>query len=162
NYTIYGYLSGIAAPFDAAGQVLLAKYPDANIYHGRVVPAKNDIGYEVRILHLMGRDKKTAKYEIFNGNPQELERIDGNPPPTATAHLVWVETAKDEWKLYNINNWFHKWSDKADPVIYAHFADKQAPYDIYGFINGQSAPFSKKSQEIIEKSKGARMFHGLI
>src|SRR5207248_3190958 len=69
---------------------------------------------------------------------------------------------KDEWKLYNLNNWFHKWSDKADPVIYSHYADKPAPYDIFGFINGQAAPFSKKSQELIDKHPGARMFHGLI
>ena len=61
-----------------------------------------------------------------------------------------------------LNNWFHKWSPEADPVIYSHYADKQAPHDIYGFINGQSAPFAKKSQDLIEKHKGARMFHGLI
>ncbi len=83
HYTVYGYLKGIAAPFDAAGKQLLARYPDANIYHGRVVPAKNDIGYEVRILHLLGRDRKTAKYEVFHGNPQELTKLDGEAPPEA-------------------------------------------------------------------------------
>jgi hypothetical protein len=81
HYTVYGYLGGIAAPFDAASKPLLAKYPDSSIYHGRVVPAKNEIGYEVRILHLLGRDKKTAKYEIFHGNPQEIQRLEGTPPP---------------------------------------------------------------------------------
>ncbi|MBI2806927.1 MAG: hypothetical protein HYX68_18255 [Planctomycetes bacterium] len=81
HYTVYGYLGGIAAPFDAAGKALLKKYPDANIYHGRVVPAKNDIGYEVRVLHLLGRNKKTLRYEIMHGNPKAIERLDGTPPP---------------------------------------------------------------------------------
>jgi hypothetical protein len=81
DYTIYGYLNGIAAPFDAEGKKLLEKYPDANIYHGRIVAAKNEIGYEVRILHLMGRDKKTARYEIMYGNPSEIEKLDGNAAP---------------------------------------------------------------------------------
>ena len=35
---------------------------------------------EYGILHLMGRDKKTAKYEIFHGNPQEVEKLDGAAP----------------------------------------------------------------------------------
>jgi hypothetical protein len=81
HYTVFGYFGSIAAPFDAEGKTLLLKYPDANIYHGRVVPAKNEVGYEVRILHLLGRDKKTAKYEIMHGNPREIEKLDGTPPP---------------------------------------------------------------------------------
>ncbi len=81
NYTVYGYLTGIAAPFDAEGKALLAKHPDASIYHGRIVPAKNEIGYEVRILHLLGRNKKTARYEIMHGDPSTVERLDGNAPP---------------------------------------------------------------------------------
>ena len=81
NYTVYGYFPGIIAPFDAEGKTLLLKYPDAHIYHGRVVAAKNDVGHELRVLHLLGRDKKTAKYEIWHGNPRELERLDGTPPP---------------------------------------------------------------------------------
>jgi hypothetical protein len=81
HYTIYGYLNGLAAPFDAEGKALLAKYPDTNIAHGRVVPAKNELGYEIRVLHLLGRDKKTAKYDIFHGNPQEVQRLDGTAPP---------------------------------------------------------------------------------
>jgi hypothetical protein len=83
HYTVFGYLGGIAAPFDADGKKLLEKYPDTSIYHGRVVAAKNEIGYELRILHLLGRDKKTAKYEIFHGNPREIEKLDGMPPPEA-------------------------------------------------------------------------------
>ena len=81
HYTVFGYLGGIAAPIDAEGKKLLDKYPDTSIYHGRVVPTKNEVGYELRILHLLGRDKKTAKYEIFHGNPQEVEKLDGTPPP---------------------------------------------------------------------------------
>lgn len=83
HYTVYGYLGGIAAPFDAEGKKLLEKYPDTSIYHGRIVAAKNEIGYELRVLHLLGRDKKTAKYEIFHGNPLEVEKLDGAAPPEA-------------------------------------------------------------------------------
>lgn len=83
RYTVYGYLTGIAAPFSADGQKLLAKYPDANIYHGRIVPDKNELGYEVQVLHLMGRDKKTAKYEVFHGNAADLVPLEGTPPPEA-------------------------------------------------------------------------------
>lgn len=81
HYTVYGYFGGIAAPFDAEGKKLLEKYPDANIYHGRVVAAKNEIGYELRVLHLLGRDKKTARYEVMYGDPQGVEKLDGNAPP---------------------------------------------------------------------------------
>ena len=83
HYTVYGYLNGIAAPFDDAGKALLAKYPNASIYHGRIVPAKNAIGYEVRVLHLLGRDKKTARYEIMHGDPRAIEKLDGAAPPEA-------------------------------------------------------------------------------
>ena len=96
-------------------------------------------------------------------------------PKIATAHVVWVDAnpsppaplpkgtrGDGSWKEYCVNNWFHPWSDQADPEIYRVFADKQAPYDIYGFINGQSAPFSAKAKEIIKERPKARMFHGLI
>ncbi len=106
----------------------------------------------VKIVGVTGVDRLPATFYDFKLDEKHI----------ATAHLVYVETAKNKWELYNANNWFHKWSDHADPVIYAHFADKQAPYDIYGFINGQSAPFAKKSQELIAQHQGARMFHGVI
>jgi hypothetical protein len=83
NYTVYGYLGGIAAPLDAEGKKLLAQYPDAVIYHGRVVKAKTDAGHELHLLHLLGRDKKTGKYAIFYGNAAELIRLDGKAPPEA-------------------------------------------------------------------------------
>lgn len=81
HYTVFGYFAGISAPFDAEGKRLLEKHPDASIYHGRIVPAKNDIGFEVRILHLLGRNKKTLRYEVMFGNPAEIEKLDGNAPP---------------------------------------------------------------------------------
>ena len=105
----------------------------------------------VKIVGVTGVDRLPATYYDL--------KLD--EPNIATAHLVYVEVGK-EWKLYNANNWFHKWSEQADPIIYSHYADKDAPYDIYGFINGQSAPFGKKSQTLIEQHKGARMFHGRI
>jgi hypothetical protein len=106
----------------------------------------------VKIVGVTGIDRLPASFYDF--------KLD--EPNIATAHLVFVDGGQDEWKLYNANNWFHKWSDKADPIIYSHYADKQAPYDIYGFINGQAAPFSKQARELIEKYPRARMFHGVI
>ena len=106
----------------------------------------------VRIVGVTGVDRLPATFYDFKLDEANI----------ATAHLVWVEVPRDGWQLFNANNWFHKWSERADPVIYSHYADKPAPFDIYGFINGQSAPFSKRSQELIEQAKGARMFHGLI
>jgi hypothetical protein len=42
------------------------------------------------------------------------------------------------------------------------YAGKPAPYDVYGFLNGQSAPLGKDAQALIEWHRGATMFHGLI
>lgn len=86
HYTVYGYLKGIAAPFDAEGQKLLAKFePEYGgiIYHGRVLKANNPAGCEVRILHLLGRHKKTQNYAVFHGDAKELVKLDGKPPPEA-------------------------------------------------------------------------------
>jgi hypothetical protein len=83
NYTVYGYLTGATAPVDAAGKKLLEQHPDSSIYHGRIVKANNPVGYEIRILHLLGRSKKTARYEVFHGNPAELTLLDGQVPPEA-------------------------------------------------------------------------------
>ena len=83
NYTVYGYLRGIAAPFNKAGQDLIASNAanySGMIYHGRVVQAKNDVGYEIRLLHLMGRNKKTARYEVFHGDPKLLVPLDQRRP----------------------------------------------------------------------------------
>ncbi len=81
----------------------------------------------------------------------------------ATALVLSVETAPKTWKEYYVNNWFHKWGDKADKTIHAIYADKKAPYDIYGFVDGQGAPFDKKSREIIDMHKGRyTTFHGIV
>ena len=83
HYSVYGYLGGIAAPFDAAGQELIKRYEPVYtgiIYHGRVVAAKNEAGFEIRVLHLMGRHKKTLRYEVFHGNGAELVKLDQKPP----------------------------------------------------------------------------------
>jgi hypothetical protein len=83
NYTVYGYLKGIAAPFDSAGQKLIREslpLYSGTIYHGQVVKATNDIGYEVRVLHLMGRNKETLRYEVFHGDPSLLTPLDQRRP----------------------------------------------------------------------------------
>jgi hypothetical protein len=83
HYTVYGYLNGIAAPFNKAGQELVKKHEaeyGGIIYHGRVERADNDVGFEVRILHLMGRHKKSLDYSVFHGNPADIPKLDGTPP----------------------------------------------------------------------------------
>lgn len=94
--------------------------------------------------------------------PREFYGFKLDEPLIATAFVVYVDTGKDMWKEYFVNNWFHGWGKTADQAIHKLYADKKAPYDIYGFIKGQSAPFSKKSQELIAQHTGAKMFHGLI
>jgi hypothetical protein len=85
-------------------------------------------------------------------------------PNLATALIVWVEAGNNDWKPFYINNWFHRWGDKADAAVHKHYADRPAPHNIYGFVRGQTAPFTRKSQEIIEKNKSnpSLMFHGLV
>lgn len=85
-------------------------------------------------------------------------------PNLATALAVYVETAANKWEPYFINNWFHQWGERADKAIYAHYTDKDRPYDIYGFARAQSAPFTPKSQEVIDANKDnpSLMFHGRI
>lgn len=83
HYTVYGYVGGIAAPFDAAGQKLLDESStdySGIIYHGRLVKADNPVGYELRVLHLMGRHKKTLRYEVFHGDATELVPLDQKKP----------------------------------------------------------------------------------
>lgn len=83
RYYVCGYLAGIAAPLDAAGKKLLGKHgPNYNgiIYRGRIHKAKNDVGYEVQVTHLVGRNKKTARYEVFHGDPLKLALLDTRKP----------------------------------------------------------------------------------
>ena len=94
--------------------------------------------------------------------PAEFYKLKLDEPNLATALVVWVETAPQTWKEYYVNNWFHKWGDKADRAVYKVYADRKAPYDIYGYVNGQTAPFSKEAKALIGRHKSARTFHGLI
>ena len=107
----------------------------------------------VRVIGVKAIDRIPADFYDF--------KLD--EPNLATALILRVEAKPNEWKDYYVNNWFHKWGDKADKVMHGHYADKKAPYDIYGFVNGQAAPFDKKSQEILEKHKATyTTFHGLV
>ena len=85
-------------------------------------------------------------------------------PDIVTALIVYVETAPGTWKEFWVNNWFHKWGAKADKAIYAHYADKDRPYNMYGYVNGQAAPFDAKSRAIIDKKRDnpSIMFQGRI
>ena len=106
----------------------------------------------VKVFAVTGVDRQPAEFYDF--------KLD--EPNVATAFVVWVETAPDVWKEYYVNNWFHHWGAKVDPAVHKLYADKKTPYDIYGFINGQSAPFDARGRELIESHKKAKMFHGLV
>ena len=94
--------------------------------------------------------------------PPTFHKLKLDEPNVATAFVVWVETAPGQWKEYYVNNWFHQWGDRTDRAAHKLYAGKKAPYDVYGFINGQAAPFSKEARALLARHKGARMFHGLI
>jgi hypothetical protein len=82
NYTIYGFLSGAPAPFDSPGKALVEKYGKEYcdiVYHARVVRAKEG-GFELRVLHLMGRHRKWLEYRVLHGDPRELVKLDQKPP----------------------------------------------------------------------------------
>jgi len=83
NYTVYGYLAGIVAPMDAAGKALIEKYSpiyQGIIHHSRIVPARNKVGYERKVLHLLGRHRENRRYEVFYGDPSKLVPLDGRRP----------------------------------------------------------------------------------
>jgi hypothetical protein len=82
-YTVYGYLGSNLAPVDKAGQAIIDKNKDeypGMIYHARVVKADNPVGYELQLIHLMGRSKKDAAYRIFYGDPKKIAKLDGKGP----------------------------------------------------------------------------------
>jgi hypothetical protein len=106
----------------------------------------------IKVVGITGVDRQPATFYDFKLNEPNL----------ATAFVVWVETKPGEWREFYVNNWFHKWGEKVDLVVHRLYAGKEAPYDVYGFLNGQVAPFSKKAQGLIDLHKGARMFHGLL
>jgi len=83
HYTVYGYLRGIAAPFDSESQALLDKYAETYrgiIHHARVVKADNPVGFELSAIHFMGRNKKTLRYEVFFGDSSKLRPLDQKKP----------------------------------------------------------------------------------
>ena len=80
HYSVYGYLGGIAAPFDKEGQALVKMYERdymGIIYHGRVKKADNEAGFEVHIVNLMGRHRKTLDYSVFHGKQGVIPMLDG-------------------------------------------------------------------------------------
>jgi hypothetical protein len=127
-------------------------------YHWRMGPTATGlkVGWSknprVKVVGVSGIDRLPPTFH-------DLKLEDAN---IATVLVLYVETTDGKWQEYYVNNWFHKWSVRADPVIHSVYAGKKAPYDIYGFINGQTAPFSKEAQALIAKHPKARMFHGLI
>lgn len=127
-------------------------------YHWRMGPTQTGLKVDwskqprVKVVGVAGVDRLPPKFHDLPLNDKHL----------ATVLALFVETKLNEWQEFYVNNWFHKWGDQADAAIHKLFADKKAPYDIYGFINGQAAPFSAASKAIIAKYPKARMFHGLI
>src|SRR5262249_20606617 len=94
--------------------------------------------------------KANPRVKVIGGKaidriPEKLPGLDLKDANLATALLVFVETPSGEWKEFYVNNWFHVWGPRADPKIYAHYAGKPAPYDVYGFARAQAAPFDKAS-----------------
>ncbi len=83
-------------------------------------------------------------------------------PHLATAFIVLVETSPDKWQEIFVNNWFHRWGPRADAVIHAAYADKKPPYEIYGWIAGKRAPYSKASTAVVAKYPSAKVFRGFV
>lgn len=85
GYFVCGYLNGTAAPFNAEGKERIARAGELYagiIYCGHVEKANNEVGYEIRLTHLVGRHKKSAQYEVFHGDPAKLPRLDTKRPRT--------------------------------------------------------------------------------
>ena len=107
----------------------------------------------VKVIGVRGVDRSPAEFYQF--------KLD--EPNIATAFVLLVETKKDEWKEFYVNNWFHKWGADADQAIYKFYADKKPPYDVYGWVPGKAAPWDKKSQQIIDQHDVSQaMYHGQI
>ena len=107
---------------------------------------------------------KVVGVKAIDRQPPDFYDFKLDEPNLATAFIVFVETEPKVWKEFFVNNWFHKWGDKTDKAIHAFYADKKSPYDMYGFVNGQSAPFDSKSLEILDKNKdfSPSTFHGRV
>ena len=95
--------------------------------------------------------------------PPEFHDLDLKDQPVVTAFIILAEAGPGEWKEWYVNNWFHKWGPETDRIMHKRFADRKAPYDIYGFVEGMAAPFDAKSRLIVEKHPPGRlMYHGRI
>jgi hypothetical protein len=107
---------------------------------------------------------KVVGVKAIDRIPADFYDFKLDEPNLTTALVVYVETAPGVWKEWFVNNWFHQWGKRADKFVHARYAGKPAPYDIYGFVNGQAAPFDKKSQAVLDKNKDnpSLMFHGRI
>lgn len=82
NYTIYGYVNSQPAPFDRASQGIFDKHKDdynGHIYHARVVKTDKG-GHELKLIHLMGRHKKSLEYRVFHGDPKTMIKLDQKAP----------------------------------------------------------------------------------
>ena len=108
-------------------------------------------GPRVKVLGVTGVDRTPATF-------YDLKLDD---PLLTTAFVVWVDES-GRWKEFYVNNWLHPWGEKADKVVHGLYAGREAPYDVYGFINGQSAPFSARARALIAQHRGPKMFHGLV
>src|SRR5262249_47428043 len=82
----------------------------------------------VKIIGVKGVDRTPAEfYDLKLGDD------------TVTAFIVRVETEKDKYKDYYVNNWFHKWSKDADAKVLANYANGDPNYTIYGYVSSQPA-----------------------
>lgn len=108
----------------------------------------------VKILGVKAVDRIPEDFHGFKLDEKNL----------ATALIVRVETKPGAWEDYYVNNWFHIWGKRADPKIYSYYADKEAPYHLYGFARSQAAPYTPASQAILDKNKDnpSLMFRGRV
>ncbi|MBM4039891.1 MAG: hypothetical protein FJ290_15410 [Planctomycetes bacterium] len=103
--------------------------------------------------------------KAIDRTPQDFYGWKLDPDSTVTAFIVWVDAdGSGQMKEWFINNWFHTWGKEADVAILKHYADKERPYDVYGHFGGIAAPFSRKSQAIVDaaRPKGAYIYHALV
>ena len=66
DYTVYGFLNGIDAPFGSKGKKLIRRHSrthQVRVFHGRVFKAENPTGYEV-----------------VHGNPAQVPKLDQVKP----------------------------------------------------------------------------------
>lgn len=106
---------------------------------------------------------KVLAVKAIDRIPEEFPDHKLDDKHLATALIVWVEVGS-EWKEFYVNNWFHIWGPRADAKVHSYYADKGAPYHLYGFARSQAAPFDAKSKAILDKHKDnpSLMFHGRV